>query len=123
VENVAAGKRRQEFFIPGSLLKVIHDPTHPIAFGYDRDAAIFFRRSPVFAAGEGHSVLRYPAHSLLSGWVTGEELLVNRSALLDVPFGKGRVILIGFPAQYRSQSHGSFRYLFNAIFYGAASTD
>jgi len=123
VENVAAGKRRQEFFIPGSLLKVIHDPTHPIAFGYDRDAAIFFRRSPVFAAGEGHSVLRYPAHSLLSGWVTGEEFLVNRSALLDVPFGKGRVILIGFPAQYRSQSHGSFRYLFNAIFYGAASTD
>ncbi len=123
VENVAAGKRRQEFFIPGSLLKVIHDPTHPIAFGYDRDAAIFFRRSPVFAAGEGHSVIRYPAHSLLSGWVTGEELLVNRSALLDVPFGKGRVILIGFPAQYRSQSHGSFRYLFNAIFYGAASTD
>jgi hypothetical protein len=123
VENVAAGKRRQEFFIPGSLLKVIHDPSHPIAFGYDRDAAIFFRRSPVFAAGEGHSVIRYPSHSLLSGWVTGEELLVNRSALLDVPFGEGRVILIGFPAQYRSQSHGSFRYLFNAIFYGAATTD
>ncbi len=121
VENVAAGKPRQEFFIPGSLLSVIPDTTHPIAFGYGRGASIFFRRSPVFAAGEGHSVLRYPAHTLESGWVTGEELLFNRSALLDVPFGKGRVILIGFPAQYRSQSHGSFRFLFNAVFYGAAA--
>ncbi|MGB2906484.1 MAG: M14 metallopeptidase family protein [Candidatus Aminicenantaceae bacterium] len=123
VEDVAAGKRRQEFFIPGSLLKVIPDTTHPIAFGYDRDTAVFFRRSPVFSASEGHSVLRYPAHTLESGWVTGEELLFNRSALLDVPFGKGRVILIGFPAQYRSQSHGSFRFLFNAIFYGAATQE
>ena len=121
VENVAAGRGRRDFFIPGSLLKVIHDPSHPIAFGYERDAAVFFRRSPVFSVGEGRAVLRYPAHSLLSGWATGEGLLVNLCALADVPFGRGRVILIGFPAQYRSQSHGSFRYLFNAVFYGAAS--
>ncbi len=120
VEDKAAGLRRQEFFIPGSLLKVINDTSHPIAYGCERDTAIFFRRSPVFAVGEGSTVARYPAHPLLSGWITGEQHLVNRSALVDVPYGKGRVILIGFPAQYRSQSHGSFRYLFNAVFYGAS---
>jgi hypothetical protein len=120
VSNKASGLNRQDFYIPGSLLKVIHDTTHPIAYGYGRDAAIFFRGSPVFEVGEGRSVVSYPAHSLLSGWVTGEEHLINQSALVDVPFEKGRVILIGFPAQYRGQSHGSFGYLFNSIFYGAA---
>ncbi len=120
VEDTAAGLRRQDFFIPGSLLKVINDTAHPVAYGCERDSAIFFRRSPVFEAGEGRAVVRYPAHPLLSGWITGESHLVGRSALVDVPYGKGRVILIGFPAQYRSQSHGSFRYLFNAVFYGAS---
>ena len=118
VENKVEGVNRRDFFIPGSLLQVINDNTHPIAYGYERDAVVFFRRSPVFAAYEGQGIVKYPVHPLLSGWVSGEKYLVNQSAIVDVPFGKGKVILIGFPAQYRSQSHGSFRYLFNSIFYG-----
>ena len=120
VENKAAGLNRNDFFIPGSLLKVVNDVSHPIAYGYSRDAAIFFRRSPIFAVGEGRSVVSYPAHALQSGWVTGEDHLTNQSAVVDIPFEQGKVILIGFPALYRSQSHGSFRYLFNAIYYGVA---
>lgn len=119
IENIAAGLDRRDFFIPGSLLKVMNDVSHPIAYGYGRDAAVFFRRSPVFAVGAGQSVVSYPSHALLSGWVTGEGHLTNRSAVVDVAYGRGKVILIGFPALYRSQSHGSFRYLFNAIYYGA----
>jgi hypothetical protein len=122
VENKAAGLNRKDFFIPGSLIKVLNDVSHPIAFGYGRDAAVFFRRSPVFAVGTGQSVVTYPAHALLSGWVTGEDHLTNRSAVVDVSYGRGKVILIGFPALYRSQSHGSFRYLFNAIYYAAAGS-
>jgi len=118
IENEASGLDRKDFFIPGSLLKVLNDVSHPVAYGYSRDAAIFFRRSPIFAVGKGRSVVSYPAHALLSGWVTGEDHLTNQRAIVDVPFGQGKVILIGFPAQYRSQSHGSFRYLFNAIYYG-----
>ena len=120
VENRVKGVNRRDFFIPGSLLKVLNATTHPIAYGYARDSAIFFRRSPVFAVMEGHSVVKYPAQSLLSGWVSGEKFLINQSALVDIPYGKGKVILIGFPAQYRAQSHSSFRYLFNSIFYGAS---
>lgn len=121
VDNRVEGVEREEFFIPGSILKVLNDTQHPIAYGYQRDGAVFFRRSPVFAVKEGESVVRYPLHNpLLSGWVNGEEHLYNRSAIVDVPLGEGKVILIGFPAQYRAQSHHTFRYLFNAIFYGPA---
>ncbi|MBS3819725.1 hypothetical protein KGY73_09515 [bacterium] len=121
VDNCVEEVERKEFFIPGSMLKVLNDTHHPIAYGYKRDGAVFFRRSPVFAVKEGESVVRYPLHNpLLSGWINGKEQLYNKSAIVDVPLGKGEVILLGFPAQYRAQSHHTFRYLFNAIFYGPA---
>ena len=42
--------------------------------------------------------------------------------LAEVPFEKGRIILFGFPATYHAQPYGTFKLLFNAIFYGAAAT-
>ena len=121
IVNRVEGVDRKGFFIPGSILKVLVDNRHPIGYGYEREAEIFFRRSPVFDLREGKSVLKYPVHNpLLSGWINGETLLYNRSGIVDVPFGEGKIILIGFPAQYRAQSHGTFRFLFNSIFYGPA---
>ncbi|MBN2088005.1 hypothetical protein JW964_00240, partial [candidate division KSB1 bacterium] len=121
VKNSVNGINRREFFIPGSILKVQNKTDHPIAYGYETEAAVFFRRSPAFDVQQGTSVVKYPdANPLLSGWVNGEKYLSNKSAIVDVPFGKGKIILIGFPAQYRGQSHGTFRYLSNAIYYGAA---
>jgi hypothetical protein len=121
VENGVSGLSRKDFFVPGSILSVLNDTSHPIAYGYERDNALFFRRSPAFVVHEGRSVARYPTHTLLSGWTTGDEYLVDKSAIVDVPYGKGKVLLIGFPALYRGQSHSTFRYLFNAIYYGPAS--
>lgn len=121
VENSVESVERKDFFIPGSILQALIDPTHPIAYGYERGGAVFFRRSPVFSAREGRSVARYPLHNpLLSGWVNGEKYLYNKSAIVDVPFGEGKIILLGFPVLYRAQSHGTFRFLFNSIYYGAA---
>jgi hypothetical protein len=122
VENGVQGMNRREFFIPGSILKVLNDTSHPIAYGYERDAALFYRRSPAFVVHEGLSVVRYPTETLLSGWATGGEHLINKSAIVDVPYGEGKVILIGFPVVYRGQSHHTFRYLFNAIYYGGRPT-
>jgi hypothetical protein len=121
VQNIVAGKDRKDFFVPGSILKVLNKSDHPITYGFQRDTAIFFRRSPAFSVDEGTSVAKYPAKPFISGWINGEELLVGRSAIVDVPYEKGKVILLGFPVLYRGQSHGSFRYLFNAIYYGASS--
>ncbi len=122
IENNVEGVDRKNFFIPGSILKVLIDTKHPIAYGFERDGAVFFRRSPVFGVKEGKAVVRYPVHNpLLSGWVNGEKYLYNKAALVDVPLEKGRIILIGFPVQYRGQTNGTFKLLFNSIYYGAAS--
>ena len=39
---------------------------------------------------------------------------------VELPLGSGRVVLLGFPVQFRGQSFGTFKLLFNAILYGAA---
>jgi hypothetical protein len=53
----------------------------------------------------------------MSGWIYGDKVIRQKAAILDIPYGKGKIILLGFPVQFRAQSYGTFRLLFNSIFY------
>ena len=110
------------FFCPGSLLRVRVDTQHPIGYGLDRDMAIFFKSGPVFdgVRGDVNAIATYPEfNSLMSGWLEGEKRIRQKTALLETPLGKGHVILFGFKPQHRGQSHGTFKLLFNAIYYSS----
>ena len=110
-----------EFVCPGSLLKMKFDTAHPIAYGMPEEAAAYFSRSPVFVASSDVTVAgRYPARDvLMSGYLKGEEYLRHKASIVEVTQGEGKIILLGFAVQNRAQPHGTFRLLFNSLFYGA----
>jgi len=51
----------------------------------------------------------------LSGLVKNEEDLDGRAAIVDVPFGKGRVVLFNFNPLYRALNQANFLFVYNAI--------
>ncbi len=121
VSNVLTGLASTEFYAPGSLLRVVLDTAHPIAYGMPRECAVMLVNGPAYDVRQGQVVGRYPSEGLvLSGWVIGQERLAGRAALAVVPVGRGQVVLIGFRVHFRAQARGTYKVLFNAIFHGAA---
>ena len=42
-------------------------------------------------------------------------------AVVDASVGKGKVFLFGPEITFRAQPHGTFKFLFNSIFYGTST--
>jgi Zinc carboxypeptidase len=127
VKNVLEGVSRARFSCPGSLLKILVDRHHPVAYGMPGEATAVFENNSAFEPTPGFSytnlrvIARYPGADVLeSGWMRGEELLRDRIAAAEITYRKGRVVLIGFRPQFRAQPHNTFKLLFNAILYGGA---
>jgi hypothetical protein len=120
---VVADLSRNDYFVSGSLLEVQTDPAHPVMSGMPERASLFVGYSPVFATlegFEGSALAKYQSNGspLMSGYLLGEEHLNGYAAALDVKHGDGHVILLGFRPQWRGQSFGTFKVLFNALLYG-----
>ncbi len=128
VENVLKNVKDTAFFCPGSLLEIAVDNTEPIAYGMPKKAAALFAKSPTFRPFHWTKrtgvIAHYPDRNpLLSGWILGDEKIRGLVAALDIPMGKGRVVLLGFRAQNRAQTHGTFKLLLNAIHLSGAKEE
>jgi hypothetical protein len=115
---------RSKFSCPGSILRVKVDNTSPIGYGMPREAAIMFYESMALSTRipsngwERKVVARFPEDDiLLSGWLFGEKVIARKAAVVDLQYKKGHIILIGFPCQHRAQSHGTYKFLLNALLY------
>ena len=96
------------------------DNTNPLAYGMPSRGLALYLDSPAFeitapSAENYETVVRYEDRGLLeSGWLVGEENLARKAAVVSARLGQGTVVLIGFPAQHRAQTHGTYKLLFNA---------
>jgi len=128
VETTATGERalpQDKYYIPGSVLQVSVDNTHPLAYGMNQVADVFFDHSPSFrlepdAAKKGvRPVAWFPNDTpLRSGWAWGQQYLEDSVAVAEATVGKGRLFLFGPEITFRAQPHGTFKFLFNGIYYG-----
>jgi hypothetical protein len=137
VRNVIKNKSSKEFFCPGSIMRIWVDNQHPVGYGTSEWISGYFARSQAFelieeSQNENHDPrgpeIRFPARVvgrysdtvlLESGWIRGKELIMDKPAIVEVEYGRGKIILFGFRVQHRGQPHGTFRLLFNAILYSA----
>jgi len=125
VKNALEGLSDSEFLVPTSLLKIQVDNQSPIGYGMPSEAAALFFRSVAYSTWlppsgdwDRQVVASYPEDKiLLMGWMRGEELIARKAAVVDAGYKDGRVILIGFRSQHRGQTHGTYKFLFNALLY------
>ena len=122
VRNVIDDLPTTEFFCPGSTVKASFETTHPLAYGMPDEGLVLFWSSPTFQIVPSQhnewyeTIVRYGDRDLLqSGWLIGEEHIAKKAAMVVAKKGKGSVILIGFRTQNRSQTHGTFKLLFNTL--------
>jgi hypothetical protein len=121
VRDALGGVEPDEFFCPGSILRVRTDPSSPLAHGLPEELPIWFQSSPAFDTEAGNVAARYTDEEpLLSGWLSGAARLQGRAALVDISLGKGRVVLVGFRPQYRAQSRVTYPVLLNALYLSSA---
>ena len=115
--------------MPGSFLEARIDNTQPLAWGMDDHAYVFYDESPAFrlqpdaALKNVRPIAWYESPTpLRSGWAWGQQYLDQAVSIIEAPVGKGHVVLFGNEVNWRAQPHGTFKLLFNGIYYGSASS-
>ena len=117
----------EKFYIPGSLLKTHIDNTNPLAYGMGETVDVFFDNSPVFRL-EPNAKLKHTSavawfsgsEVLDSGWAWGQQYLDGGTAVAEASVGEGKVMLLGPEVNFRDQPHGTYKLLFNGLYYGSA---
>jgi len=123
---------------PGAHLRVTFDrPDHPIAYGYPMHTWVFRQNFPLYNTPRRWLRMAYCTTCLdgpedrsgivmewgdtdgkplvVSGQAWGEENLIGRPAILDMPVGTGHVISFNFNPMHRDLNRGDQRLLWNAI--------
>jgi hypothetical protein len=135
VRNGVRDVPETQFFVPASLVSILVDTDHSLAAGMPAEATAFYantrgHRSMRFdiiePAREGDRVAPPPPVEVVVRYADGDPLvsgyghnseryLSGHAAVVTVALGRGRVVLFGFPPQFRGQTAGTFKLFFNAL--------
>ncbi|MDA1306738.1 MAG: M14 family metallopeptidase [Acidobacteria bacterium] len=115
-----------KFYVPGSVLRATVDPAASITHGLPEELNVYFNNSPTFRLGPNATSGRvrtiawfHTSTPLRSGWAWGQSYLQDGIAAYEAEVGKGRLYVFGPEITFRSQPHGTFKFLFNGILLSA----
>ncbi|MDY3285970.1 MAG: M14 family zinc carboxypeptidase [Eubacteriales bacterium] len=117
-ENLSAA----EYNTHGSTLRVQVAST-PYTLGMPSDALILHNNSAILEITERvhpenyRTDVRFARENVLkSGFLAGESLLCGRPCMLTVRVGAGEAVLYAFSPQFRAQTDGTYKLLFNTLY-------
>jgi hypothetical protein len=124
----------------GSVFRAqVVDKASPIAYGYDQDnLSVYYKQgAALFNVGAGGAgggrggfgggaaagpaarvILRMNSNVdslLVSGGMLHGEEMAGKAAVVDVPLGKGNIVMFGIRPMWRFETHGSFALVLNAM--------
>jgi len=134
----AAAAQNSATRTPGSHVRVTFArPDHPVAYGYPVHTHVFRQNFPLYNAPRAWLRMAYcttcldgpedrsgivlewgdsaGAPFVVSGQAWGEENLLGRPAILDMPAGRGHVVSFNFNPFHRDMNRGDHRLVWNAI--------
>ncbi len=115
-----------KFYIPGSVLEASFNNQDPLAYGMPSHGYVFFDSNPVFdidpsARISATRVASFDSDApLYSGWAIGQNYLKGGEIATEASVGAGKLVLISFEATFRATPHGTFKLLFNGLYFGSA---
>ena len=106
--------------VPGSLIRVAVDPTSPLGAGVGPFDWVYYEYDLVMHTRAGTAPVTYPAAGtedfFVSGYAAGADELGGTAAVVDDPYGDGRVVLFTTDPNYRAFTQGTQELLWNALF-------
>ncbi len=110
--------------IAGATYEMLIDPSHPLFYGYQRDAMPVFKSSNLIVKSDNSpftTVARYNQEPLLAGYTAPElvKLVAATTAAISQPLGDG--VIIGFTdnIHFRGYWYGTNKLMSNAIYQSA----
>jgi hypothetical protein len=120
--TVNAGRTSGQFYAPGPIVEAeIVRAEHPVFYGYDRKTLpVRWANGPLLQVPQADAsqvLMRFPGgdRAVMSGLMRGANEIRNRPAIVDVPVGRGRLLMYVTNPVYRWQTLGEFNMLFNAL--------
>jgi len=112
----------KDFYAPGPIVTAhVTRPGNPVFYGYDETSfPVRWATANLFAlppTRRDEVLMEFPGGkaSVLSGLMTGPELIDHRPAIIDEPVGQGRILMFATNPIYRNQTFGEYRMLYNAL--------
>ena len=126
--TVDAFRPSAQFYAPGPIVEAeILKPGHPIFYGYAQKAVpVRYANGPLLRVPQEEKnqwvLMQFAGteKSVLSGLMKGVGETRGRPAIVDVPVGRGRVLLFATNPCYRWQNLGEFNMLFNALLHASS---
>ena len=122
IRDRAEGLSRAEYNTHGSTLRVLTEQS-PYTLGMPRKALVLHMTPAILEVTErihpeNYRVdVRFAKEKVLeSGLLVGEELLAGRPCMITVKVGQGEAILYAFSPQFRAQTDGTYKLLFNTLY-------
>jgi hypothetical protein len=116
--RVDASRTTSQFYAPGPIVEAeVLKPAHPIFYGYsDKTMPVRYANGPLLRVPDEEKsrwvLMQFPGteKSVLSGLMKGVGEIKDRPAILDVPEGRGRMLLFATNPCYRWQKSRGVQY-------------